>query len=184
MAPGALDTANLNGGQRLAVRYFTVAMALFVVQTVFGLLAAQQYLTPSFLFATLDFNVTRLIHIDATIVWILFGFLGAVYWLLEGESGSAVVGLRLGHLVFWLLTVAVAVVVLVFLLIQYGPGTAFTLWFVNEGREYIEAPRWADIGIVAGLAVFFGNVVATFVRGRWTGIGGVLTLDLIALGGV
>jgi len=184
MAPGALDTANLNGGQRLAVRYFTVAVALFVVQTVFGLLAAQQYLTPSFLFATLDFNVTRLVHIDAMIVWMLFGFLGAVYWLLEEESGSPVVGLRLGHVVFWLLTVAVAVVVLVFLLVQYGPGTAFTLWFVNEGREYIEAPRWADIGIVAGLAVFFGNVVATFVRGRWTGIGGVLTLDLIALGGL
>ena len=184
MAEGILDASNLNGGQRLAVKYFTVAVVLFVAQIVFGLLAAQQYITPSFLFETLNFNVTRLIHIDAMIVWMLFGFLGSVYWLLEEESGSPVVGLRLGNLIFWVLTAAVTVVVLVFLFIQYGPGTWFTIWFINEGREYIEAPRWADIGIVIGLTVFFYNVVATFMRGRWTGIGGVLALDLIALGGL
>jgi len=36
---GKLDSANLNGGQKLAVKYFTVALALFGAQILFGLLA-------------------------------------------------------------------------------------------------------------------------------------------------
>ena len=39
-----------------------------------------------------------------------------------------------------------------------------------EGREYIEAPRWADIGIVIVMLIFFYNVVATFIKGKWSGI--------------
>ena len=53
-----------------------------------------------------------------------------------------------------------------------------------EGREYIEAPRWADIGIVFCVLVFFYNVAATFMKGRWSGISGVLVLDLVALAGL
>ena len=37
---GKLDIANLNGGQRLAVKYFTVAVVLFAAQILFGLLAS------------------------------------------------------------------------------------------------------------------------------------------------
>jgi len=72
----------------------------------------------------------------------------------------------------------------VYLLIQTGPGKDASIWFINEGREYIEAPRWADIGIVAVMLVFFYNVAATFAQGKWSGIAGVLTLDLIALAGL
>jgi len=184
MAAGVLDLGNLNGGQRLALHYFAAAILLFLVQTGFGVLAAQQYIQPELLFGTLDFNVTRMLHLNAMILWMLFGFLGATYWLLEEEAGAAVAGLPLARVVFWLLMAAVAVVVLVFLVVQTGPGTAATRWFINEGREYIEAPRWADIGIVAAIGVFFYNVIATFRRGRWTGIGAVLALDLVALGGL
>lgn len=184
MPIAVFDSANLNGGQRLAVKYFMVAVVLFVAQMLFGLLAAIQYLWPGFLYGVLDFNVNRMVHINAMVVWMLFGFIGSVYWLLEEESGAPVAGLKAGNLVFWVLTGAVAVVVLVYLLVQTGPGTDTTRWLINEGREYIEAPRWADIGIVAGMLVFFYNVAGTFMRGRWTGIGGVLTLDLVALAGL
>jgi len=184
MAINALDTSNLNGGQRLAIKYFSVALALFVAQIIFGLLAGLQYLMPQFLLGSLDFATNRMLHLNATVVWLLMGFIGGVYWLLEDEAGHPTVGLRLGNLAFWILTAAVAVVVLVFLIVQMGPGTDFTRWFINEGREYIEAPRWADIGIVAVFLVFFFNTVATFSRGRWTGIGMVISLDMIALGGL
>jgi len=76
------------------------------------------------------------------------------------------------------------VVVVVFLVVQVGPGTDMTRWFINEGREYIEAPRWADIGIVVCVLVFFFNIAATALKGRMTGITGVLVLDLIALAGL
>lgn len=174
----------LNGGQKLAMKYFTVAMALFVAQIAFGLIAGLQFLYPDLLYNTLDFNVNRTVHINAMIVWMLYGFMGSVYWLLEDESQTKVVGLKLGNIAFWLFTIAVAIVVCVYIFVQFGPGTMKSLWLINEGREYIEAPRWADIGIVICVLIFFYNVAATFMKGRWSGISGVLVLDLVALAGL
>ncbi|HIE35549.1 MAG TPA: nitric-oxide reductase, partial [Campylobacterales bacterium] len=45
-------------GQKLALKYFTVAVVLFGAQLLFGLIAAIQYLYPGFLFNTLDFSIT------------------------------------------------------------------------------------------------------------------------------
>lgn len=180
----ALDMQNLSPGQQLSVKYFTVAIILFVAQILFGLLAAAQFIWPTFLYEILDFNVNRMVHINAMVVWMLYGFIGSIYWLLEDESQTDIVGLKLGQLAFWVLTAAVTVVVLVYLLVQIGPGKDSSLWLINEGREYIEAPRWADIGIVVVMLIFFYNVVATFSKGVWSGIAGVLTLDLVALAGL
>ena len=181
---GRLDTANLNGGQKLAVKYFTVAMVLFGAQILFGMLAGLQYLKPDLFYGVLDFSVNRMVHVNAMVVWMLYGFIGATYWMLEEESQHEVVGLKLGNLIFWVLTAAVTVVVLVYLFVQIGPGEQSSIWLINEGREYIEAPRWADIGIVVSVLVFFFNVAATFSKGRYTGIAGVLVLDLLALFGL
>ena len=159
-------------------------MVLFLAQMVFGLLAAWQFLAPDFLFGVLDFNVNRMVHINAMVVWMLYGFIGSIYWLVEDEAGVPLVGPRLANLTFWVLTAAVTVVVVVYLVVQSGPGDVWTLWLINEGREYIEAPRWADIGIVLCMLAFFYNVAATFVAGRWSGISGVLVLDLVALAGL
>lgn len=183
-ALGVFDTANLNGGQKLAMKYFAVALPLFGAQVLFGLLAGLQYLLPDFLFQILDFSVNRTVHVNAMVVWLLYGFIGGVYWMLEDEAQHPVVGLWLGNLIFWVLTLAVTIVVLVYLLVQVGPAEMATIWFIMEGREYIEAPRWADIGIVISVLVFFFNVVATFSKGRYTGVGGVLVLDLVALAGI
>ncbi|MEE4377164.1 MAG: cbb3-type cytochrome c oxidase subunit I, partial [Candidatus Competibacteraceae bacterium] len=144
MTVGVLDNAHLNGGQQLAVKYFCVAIVLLVAQMLFGFLAGLQYLWPGFLYNILDFSVNRMVHINAMIVWMLYGFIGSIYWLLEDESGTTIVGLKLGNLSFWVLTGAVTLVVLVYLFIQSGAGHWTSLWFINEGREYIEAPRWAD----------------------------------------
>ncbi len=175
---------HLDGGQKLAIHYFTVAMILFMVQLVFGLLAGLQFIWPGFLYEILDFNVNRMVHINAMVVWMLYGFIGSVYWFLEEESGVPIVGLKWGQLAFWVLTGAVTLVVLVYLLIQIGSGSDTSIWFINEDREYIEVPRWADIGIVVVMLIFFYNVAATFAQGKWSGIAGVLTLDLVALAGL
>ncbi len=181
---GLLANPNLNDGQKLAVHYFSVAMILFMAQLLFGLLAGLQFIWPGFLYDILDFNVNRMVHINAMVVWMLYGFIGSVYWFLEEESGVPIAGLKWGQLAFWVLTGAVAVVVLVYLFIQIGSGNDTAIWFINEGREYIEAPRWADIGIVVVMLIFFYNVAATFAKGQWSGIAGVLTLDLVALAGL
>ena len=153
-APADTD-ATLSAGQHLALKYFLAAMVLFLAQTVFGLLAGLQFIYPEFLFGVLDFNVNRMVHLNAMIVWMLYGFIGSIYWLVEDEAGTDLVGAKLANINFWILTAAVTVVVAVYLVVQVGSGTRASIWLINEGREYIEAPRWADIGIVACMGVFF-----------------------------
>ena len=185
MTVGALNYGDLSIGKKLAIKYFTVAMVLFLAQMLFGLIAAWQFIAPDFLFGILDFNVNRMVHINAMVVWLLYGFIGSIFWLIEDESGVPLVGAKIAEATFWILTVAVVIVVLVYLFVQSGgPGETATLWLINEGREYIEAPRWADIGIVVCMVAIFYNVLATFLKGQWSGISGVLVLDLIALAGL
>ena len=170
--------------QKLAIKYFQVAIILFGAQLLFGLLAGIQYLYPSFLFGVLDFSINRIVHINAMVVWLLYAMIGSVYWLLPDETGIETVGVKIGTLLFYILTAAVAVVVLVYLLVQVGPGTDMTIWLITEGREYIEAPRWADIGIVVVVLGFLANVYLTAFKGRRTGIMTVLMWDLLALAGL
>jgi len=176
------DISNLPESRKIALMYWTVAITLFGVQLLFGLIAAYQYVNPDFLYTVMPFNITRMLHINAMIVWLLMGFIGGIYWLLPDETGRDVVGAKLGRIAFYLLTGAVAVVVLVYIFVQMGKGNFFTMWFINEGREYIEAPRWADIGIVAVMGIIYYNVLATvFKAKKVTGLLGVLLIDLIAL---
>jgi len=179
------DISNLPEGKKIALMYWTVAIVLFGAQLLFGLIAAYQYVNPDFLYTVMPFNITRILHINAMVVWLIMGFIGGIYWLLPDETGIDVVGAKLGKLGFYLLTGAVAVVVLVFLLVQIGKGNFFTIWFINEGREYIEAPRWADLGIVAVMLIIYYNVLATVLKAkRITGLLGVLLIDLLALAGL
>jgi len=171
-------------GQQLATWYFTVAVVLFGAQLLMGLIAATQFLYPSFLFEIFDFSVARMVHINALVVWMVYAMVGATYWLLPEETGIEVVGIKLAKLGFIVLTAAVTVVVLVYILVQIGPADETTIWFINEGREYIEAPRWADIGIAVVLVGFLGHVFATAIKGKRTGIVTVLMADMIALVGL
>jgi len=171
-------------GEKLAMMYFRVAIILFGAQLLMGLIAAIQFVVPGFLFETFDFNIARMVHINALVVWLLYAMLGSVYMMTTDETGEEVVGIALGKLAFWVLTLAVAVVVLVYIFIQVGPGNESTIWLINEGREYIEAPRWADIGIVVVVLIFYYNIFFTYLKGRKTGIMTVMVADLLALAGL
>jgi nitric oxide reductase subunit B len=168
--------------QQLALKYFAAAISLFGVMIVFGMMAAIDYVHPSFLFNQFNFNTAKIMHIDGLVIWLLMGFMGAVYWFLPNELGREVEGVRLANWMFWILCAALAVVFAVFIFVQYGPGDETTLWFINQGRKYVEAPRWAAIGVVAVVAVFVYNVIATtFKARRMTGILLVLLIDLVPL---
>jgi nitric oxide reductase subunit B len=55
--------------------------------------------------------------------------------LLEDESQTEIVGLKFGKLAFWVLTIAVAIVVLVYLFIQIGAGNDTTLWLIIANAQ-------------------------------------------------
>ncbi|MBW6488806.1 cbb3-type cytochrome c oxidase subunit I [Sulfurimonas sp.] len=170
--------------KRLATWYFTFAAIIFGAQLLFGLVAATQYVMPSFLFEVVDFSVARMIHINALIVWMVFAMFGSVYWLLPDETGIETVGIGLGKLLFWAFAAAIVVVVLVYLFIQVGPADETSIWFIHEGREYIEAPRWADFAIVVVVLGFISNLYLTGMKGNRSGIVTVLMADMIAFAGI
>jgi len=171
--------------KQLAMMYFRVAIVLFGAQLLMGLIAGLQYLYPGFLFNLFDFSVARMVHINALVVWMLYAMIGSVYLMLPDETGiQNPVAIGLGKLGFWVLTAAVTVVVLVYIFIQVGSGSETTIWLINEGREYIEAPRWADIGIVVVVLIFYANVFFTYMKGEKTGIMTVMVANLLALAGL
>ncbi|HET7362957.1 MAG TPA: cbb3-type cytochrome c oxidase subunit I [Burkholderiales bacterium] len=171
--------------QQLALKYFTAAMVLFGIMVAAGLLGASQYVQPGLLFNKLDFNVSKMLHIDTMVIWLLMGFMGAVYWFLPGELGREVEGIALAEFMFWIFCAAVGVVALVFIVVQYGPANESSLWLINQGRKYVEAPRWAAAGVTLIVLVFVYNVVATAIKARKvTGILGVMMVDLVPLAGL
>jgi len=171
--------------QQLALKYLTAAMTLFGIMTVAGLLSAYYYLNPDFLFGFLPFNIAKILHIDTMVIWLLMGFVGAVYWFLPEEFGRELVGIRLAEILFYVFCAAVAAVAVVFVVVQYGDSNETALWFINQGRKYVEAPRWAAVGVVVVMAVFAYNVLGTaYATRRISGITAVLMIDLVPLLGV
>lgn len=168
--------------QKLALHYFVSAISLFGVMIAFGLLSSLYYLYPSMLFGVFNFNTSKILHIDTLVIWLLMAFMGSVYWYLPKELGREVVGVRLATATFWVFCAVVLAVALIFVFVQYGPGTEATLWLINQGRKYVEAPRWAAIAIVLVMLVFAYNVIGTAVKARrMTGIMWVMVLDLVPL---
>ena len=65
---------------------------------------------------------------------------------------------------------------------KYGGSNEAALWLINQGRKYVEAPRWAALGIVVIMVVFAYNVIGTAIAARkTTGIITVLMIDLVPL---
>jgi nitric oxide reductase subunit B len=168
--------------QRLGLKYLAGSTVMFGAMIAFGLLSAIYYVRPGFLFNVFNFSTAKIIHIDGLVIWLLMGFIGAIYWFLPQELESELEGITLAELLFWVFCAVVAIVVAVLILVQYGPASESTMWFVNQGRKYVEAPRWAAIGVVIVAGVFAYNVVATAVKARRiTGIVAVLIADLVPL---
>jgi nitric oxide reductase subunit B len=168
--------------QRLGLRYLAASTVMFGAMIVFGLVASIYYVRPGFMLNTFNFSTAKIVHIDGLVIWLLMGFIGAIYWFLPQELEREVEGIGLAELLFWVFCAAVAVVVAVFIFVQYGAANEWSMWFINQGRKYVEAPRWAAIGIALVAAVFAYNVIATtVVARRSTGILTVLIADLVPL---
>ena len=168
--------------QRLGLKYLTASTVMFGAMIAFGLLSSIYYILPGFLLNVFNFSSAKIVHIDGLVIWLLMGFIGSIYWFLPQELDREVEGIALADLLFWVFCAAVAIVVAVFILVQYGAASELSMWFINQGRKYVEAPRWAAVGIVVVAAVLAYNVIATTLKARrTTGILAVLIADLVPL---
>jgi nitric oxide reductase subunit B len=152
--------------QRIAYWYFVCAMTLFVVQVLVGALAGTVYVLPNFLSETLPFNILRMIHTNALIVWLLLGFFGSAYYLIPEEAERDIQSPLLAYVQLAILMVGALGAVI---------GYVFG---IHEGREFLEQPLWVKIGIVVGALIFLFNISMTVLRGRKTAITNVLLLGL------
>ncbi|MEI2636646.1 MAG: cbb3-type cytochrome c oxidase subunit I [Methylotenera sp.] len=169
--------------QAVAKPYFIAAIGLFLGQILFGLIMGLQYVVGDFLFPLIPFNVARMVHTNLLIVWLLFGFMGASYYLIPEESETELYSPKLAILTFWVFLVAGAVTVLGYLLVPYA---SLAKWTGNDllntmGREFLEQPLPTKVGIVLVALSWLFNVVMTVLKGRKTAISLVLSLGMLGL---
>jgi nitric oxide reductase subunit B len=169
--------------QSVAKPYFIAAIALFVGQVLFGLIMGLQYVIGDFLFPLIPFNVARMVHTNLLIVWLLFGFMGAAYYLVPEESEKELHSPGLAIALFWIFLAAGVLTILGYLLVPYAQLAEMTgnsIW-PTMGREFLEQPTITKIGIVIVILGFLYNIGMTILQGRKTVVNLVLLTGLVGL---
>ena len=153
--------------QWVAYPYFVVAMLLFGLQMVFGLVAMAKYLGPDPLINVLPFDKAKAIHTNLLIVWVLTGFMGATYYVVPEESRTEIHSERLAYWQLGIWTLNGVVIIVGFL---FG-------W--TAGNKLLEQPWPTKLVIVVVMLMFLYNILMTIRKaGRWTTTEGVLVAGL------
>ena len=169
--------------QKVAKLYFIAAIGLFVGQILFGLIIGAQYIWGDFLFPQLPFNQARAVHTNLLIVWLIFGFMGAAYYLVPEEAETDLVAPWLATLMFWIFLAAGAATIVGYIVMPYADLAALTKneLFPTMGREFLEQPTITKLGIVVVALAFLANIGLTILKGRKTVINLVLLMGLTGL---
>jgi nitric oxide reductase subunit B len=169
--------------QAVAKPYFIAAIALFVGQILFGLIMGLQYVVGDFLFPAIPFNVARMVHTNLLIVWLLFGFMGAAYYLVPEEAETELFSPKLAWVIFWVFLVAGALTVVGYLAVPYAALAKMTGndLLPTMGREFLEQPLLTKVGIVIVALAFLFNIGMTILKGRKTSITLILLVGLVGL---
>ncbi len=169
--------------QMVAKPYFIFALILLAGEILFGLILGLQYINGDFLFPEIPFNVARMVHTNLLIVLILFGFMGASYYLVPEESERELWSPLLAKITFWVFAAAGVVTILGYLFVPYSSLAELTYnnLFPTMGREFLEQPTIIKIGIVLVALSFILNIGMTVLKGRKTVITVVLLTGLLGL---
>src|SRR6188472_3902843 len=153
--------------QAVAYPYFDVALLLYGLQMAFGLLSAAKYLGPDPIKAWLPFDVSKAIHTNLLIVWVLTGFMGAAYWLVPEESRTELHSPTMAYAALALWTVAGVTAIV---------GYLFR-W--TAGNKLLEQPLPVKLTIVVVMLLFLYNIGMTIWKAkRLTTTEGVLMAGL------
>src|SRR5690554_6382482 len=136
--------------QAVAKPYFVFAMILFGGQVVFGLILDTQYISDDFFVPEMPFNVARMLHTNLLIVWLLFGFMGAAYYLVPEESQTELYSPKLAWILFWVFAVAGTLTIISYQSVPYATLAEITRndLFPTMGREFLEQPTITKVNIV------------------------------------
>lgn len=169
--------------QGVAKYYFIAALVLFTAQIVFGIVLGLQYLIGDFLFPYIPFNQARMVHTNLLIVWLLFGFQGAAYYMVPEESETELYSTKFAMLLFWVFLAAGSLTIVGYLAVPYAKLAELTgnELLATMGREFLEQPLPTKVGLVLVLLGFLFNISMTVLKGRKTSISLVLLIGLWGL---
>jgi nitric oxide reductase subunit B len=166
--------------QRIAREYFLVALPLFFLQVIFGLLAGVKYVWDyDPLLKIIPFNIARTIHLNLLVFWLLLALMGATYYMVADEINTEIYSVRLARIQIWLLTASgVAAIV----------GYFFHWSF---GMPFLEQPTAIKVVIVVAALIFLYNIAMTMftnhhhlTRTTATLLGGMVMLSVMFLFGI
>src|SRR3984893_15039050 len=151
----------LTESQRKMGKYFLVVAAVLLLQILAGTIMAHAYYNRrSFygldLHTILPFNSLRDVHIQAPIIWIGVGWIGAGLFLAPAIAGGREArgqGL-LVDILFWVTVIIVAGALIGNWLGIMGYMQHAWFWFGNQGLSYIQLGRAWQIGFFAGLLIW------------------------------
>jgi len=152
--------------QKVALAYILCALALFSIQVFGGLWAGWIYVSPNFLAEELPFNIIRMIHTNALVVWLLLGFFGAAYYLVPEEAECELYSVKLAYIQLAILVIG-----------TLGAVVSY-LFGIHGGREFLEQPMWVKLGILVAALIFLANITMTSLAGRKTAVTNVLLMGL------
>ncbi len=169
--------------QAVSKPYFIFALILFVGQIVFGLVLGTQYVIGDFLFPEIPFNVARMVHTNLLIVWLLFGFMGAAYYMIPEEAETELHSPKLAWALFWIFAAAGTLTIIGYLAVPYATLAEITGndLLPTMGREFLEMPTITKVGVVVVALGFLFNIGMTVLKGRKTVVNLVLLTGLIGL---
>lgn len=140
--------------QRVAYWFFASALALLVLQIVYGFIMGFARVGMDGLHEWIPFNTARAVHTNLLVVWLLCGFMGSAYFIIPEEANRELAWPRLAYVQLISLLVVGVIAVGCY---------HFNIW---EGRKFLEIPRPLDWLVVANVLLFIGNIGMTLWRGR------------------
>ncbi len=170
-APAGEDELVPFASQRVAYWYFLAALILFVLQLLVGLWIAGGYAFtyPQSVVDALPWGLTRAMHTNLLVLWMLLGFMGGTYYLVPEETEREIYSVPLAYL-----QLAAFLVTGVTALIGFAFG-----W--TQGKPILEIPVALDWVVVIGALIFLFNVGMTVWKGRKTAVLGMLVGGLVFL---
>jgi nitric oxide reductase subunit B len=140
--------------QKIAYWFFAAALALLLLQIVYGFIMGFARIGYDVLHDFIPFNTARAVHTNLLIVWLLLGFMGTAYFIIPEESDRELWWPELAwvQLISFL---AVGVIALI--------GYHVNWW---EGRKFLEIPRPLDYLVVVNILAFLLNIGMTIWKGR------------------
>src|SRR5690606_32668889 len=149
--------------QRLSLRFFLLMLVLLLVQVVLGVVLSLQQTDPTLLSGIMNFNITRSQHVNLGVLWILSGFIGTILFVGPILSKRELAAPWLVKFLFVALTgITIWNAVAIYFAQKGIAGWWLGQPWIQEGIEYLEAGRIADVLILVGFAILAYVVIRTF----------------------